>query len=96
MRGDLSPGMLGSGVAGPYPRRMQPLLVHVPTLAEEVAPYRELSEAQRGAMLRAVCRAGARMALARPDAAAVLAYRDPVSPDTEAQLARLVREFRRT
>ena len=72
------------------------MLILVPTLAEEVAPYRALSDVQRAAMLRAVCRAGARMALARPDAAAVLAYRDPVSPETEAALARLIREFRRS
>lgn len=77
-----------------YTRHMETPRVHVPTLPEEVAPYVNLSHVERATMLRAVCRAGARIAMARPDTAQVFAHRDPLSAATEAQLARLMREFR--
>ncbi|MCA9530115.1 MAG: hypothetical protein KC543_08260 [Myxococcales bacterium] len=66
--------------------------IYVPSLADEVREYREMTPAQRAAALRAVCRAGARMALSRPDAERVLCHRDRLPDSSVRALARLRRQ----
>jgi hypothetical protein len=60
-------------------------------IREEVAGVIELSPAQRAAILLAVCESAMLLAGARGAAerARVLAWRDPVTPETERLLARL-------
>lgn len=59
------------------------------SLREEAAPYIGLTPEQRAPMLRAACRAGARLLRARSDADPVLAYVEPLPASTEQALARL-------
>lgn len=59
------------------------------SIREEAADYIELTPAQRGAILAAVCRAGVRLLRARADAAKVLEHTDPLPSSTIEALARL-------
>lgn len=59
------------------------------SLRQEAAPYVGMTPQERFRVLSAVCRAAARMARARTDLSAVLAYQDPLPESTVVALARL-------
>lgn len=72
-------------------------LAHVPSalrLDGEVAHYRSLSFAERAQLLVAVCRAGAALLRARPDAERIASFVDPLPESSVKALARLRAENR--
>lgn len=59
------------------------------SVRREVAAYRDLTPAERARVLASACRTAAKLLAARPDAAEVLAFRDPLPESTVVALARL-------
>lgn len=64
------------------------------SLQEEARDYVGLTPSERGALLAAACRAGAKLLRARPDAARLLERIDPLPESSERALARLRAELR--
>ncbi len=63
-------------------------------LEREVAPYRDMPDAQKAALLAALCRDGMRLLAAQDDPAAAARWRDPLPESSVRALARLRREYR--
>lgn len=64
------------------------------SLEDEARDYVFLTPAQRGVLLAAACRAGAKLLRARPDAARLLERIDPLPESSERALARLRESLR--
>lgn len=81
-----------------YPRPMTPLPRWVvsdrESIEREAAPYRGLSPQERWRLTAAACRAAARQLASRPDRERLLAYRDPLPPESVAAFARLRAAYR--
>jgi hypothetical protein len=65
------------------------------SVANEAAPYRQLTAAQRSELLAAACRAAARQLANRTDRERILAHRDPLPPSSIVVLRRLREEHRK-
>jgi hypothetical protein len=60
-------------------------------LEDDLAPLRDLTLEERAQVVKAVCSAARRIIDARPDGDRILAYQDPLSPESESLWLRLVR-----
>jgi hypothetical protein len=65
------------------------------SVAKEAAPYRDLTAAQRSALLAAACRAAARQLANRTDRERILAHRDPLPASSVAVLRQLREQSRK-
>ncbi len=64
------------------------------SLRDEARDYVGLTPSERGTLLAAACRAGAKLLRARPDAARLLERVDPLPESSERALERLRAELR--
>jgi len=64
------------------------------SIAREAEPYRDMPDEEKIEIMRALCRASARLIAARDDGYDVLEHRDPLPESSIRILARLRREAR--
>lgn len=75
----------------PFKRYLQPRNT-VADLEEEVTYYRSLSNDEHGRLIIEACNLARAQALSHPDPQEVLAYQDPIPPDSESLWISLVKK----